>query len=129
MTIGEWDKDKRKADRHVTDGWEDVTMMILKHFIKREQYVEILVWGAHWKAGNLSDSKCIHTSKTFQSMCDKMKKNLLKQILMSVNILEYKSNVLCCFFMILTSLALVFLGIMHKNLVKHATIPDVISVL
>ena len=29
----------------------------------------------------------------------------------------------------LTSLALVFLGIMHKNLVKHATIPDIISAL
>ena len=49
MTIGGW-SDK---ERHVDDGWEDVTMMILKHFINRKQYVEILVWGFYWMTGDL----------------------------------------------------------------------------
>ena len=58
MTIGGWDDE----DKHVTDGWEDVTMMILKRFINRKQYVEILVWGFYWKTGDLiwDDGNHIH---------------------------------------------------------------------
>ena len=66
MTIGRDDTSK-KVERHDTDGWQDVTMMILKHFIGRDQYVEILVWGAYWKPTKPEENggKCIHISKTF----------------------------------------------------------------
>ena len=48
MTIGE-----DNQDRHVDSGWENVTKMIIEHFIRRNQHTEVIVMGFYWKTGNV----------------------------------------------------------------------------
>ena len=63
MTIGGWGQ----SNRHVTDSWEDATMMIVEHFIKKKGYTEVLVWGSYWMTGDLiwNDGKLLHKFSNF----------------------------------------------------------------
>ena len=49
MTIGGWGQE----NRHITDGLEVITRMILDYFILRAGYTEVLLWGSYWMTGDL----------------------------------------------------------------------------